>query len=72
MRRLSFAKHIYGDTAVDEAVSVFERFGQLERSDTPTAWVVDVSCRSPARERQVAGELGNYTLGLAVKARGRK
>lgn len=72
MKRLSFAKDIYGGTAVDEAVKVFERFGQLGRSETPSAWVVDVACKSPARERQVAGELCNYALGLAVKARGAK
>jgi len=33
---------------------------------------VRVTGKSPARERRVAGELGNYALGLTIKHREKK
>jgi hypothetical protein len=64
---LRLHRELYRGTAVDEAVKVFVRYGVFELAEAPEHWVVRVQSKSIARERQLAGELGNYALGLTVK-----
>lgn len=70
MRRVRFHKELYRGEAVDEAVRAYERFARFERSEAQDAWVVELSCKTPARERAVVGELSNYALGATIKGRG--
>jgi hypothetical protein len=72
MTELRFHRELYAGTAVDEAVKVFARFGTFDLSEQSEHWVVRITARTPARERQIAGELGNYALGLTIKNRGRQ
>jgi hypothetical protein len=67
--RLSFHKSLYAGTAVDEAVKVFAAHARFELTETPDAWVVQVSHDDAARERRVGLELSNYALGLTVQSR---
>ena len=67
MTELRFHREIYRGTALDEAVKVFAKFATFELAEEPEHWVVKLTAKSAARERQVAGELGNYALGLAIK-----
>ncbi len=70
MTLLRLHRDLYRGEAVDEALKVFEPHGTFVRKEEPSHWVVEVTARSPERERRIAGELGNYALGLT--ARGRK
>jgi hypothetical protein len=67
---LRLHRELYRGTAVDEAVKVFARHGTFELVESSEHWIVRVLSKSPARERQLAGELGNYALGLTVKQGG--
>jgi hypothetical protein len=69
MTELRFHRELYRGESVDEAVKTYARFGTFELAEEPTHWVVKVSCKTPARERQVAGELGNTALGLSLRVR---
>ena len=70
MKELRLHRAVYSTGAVDEAVGVFGPYATIERSDDGEHQVVRVTSDSPARERRVAGELGNYALGLSVRDRG--
>lgn len=70
MIELRFNREVYRGTAVDEAVKVYAAYAAFELAEEPSHWVVRVTAANAARERRVAGELGNYALGLTVKARG--
>ncbi len=65
-----FHRRLYRGTSVDEAVKVFAPHGSFELAEEASHWVVRITAASPARERRLAGELGNYALGLTVKAGG--
>lgn len=65
-----FHREVYRGTAVDEAVKRFAPHARFELREEPAYWVVTVTAKSAARERQVAGELGNWALGLTVRAGG--
>ena len=67
MRELRFHRGLYQGTAVDAAVKVFEKFGRFALTEETEHWVVRVEAKSPARERQLVGELANYALGLSVR-----
>lgn len=67
MRELRFHRALYAEAAVTEAFDTFARFASLERGDDGDYLVVRVAADSPARERRVAGELGNYALGVAIR-----
>lgn len=67
MTELRFHRALYSGPALDEAAKVYEPYGTLDREEAPEHWVVRISAASPARERQLAGELGNYALGLVVR-----
>lgn len=71
MTALRLHRDLYAGKAVDEAVAVFAPHATLERKDEPSHWVVPIAAATPQRERRVAGELGNYALGLTVKGRRR-
>ena len=71
MTALRLHRDLYVGTAVDEAVAVFAPHATLERKDEPSHWVVQITAATAQRERRVAGELGNYALGLTVKGRRR-
>lgn len=62
MTELRFRKDVYDGRAVDAAIQRLARYARLEAVDEPGHWVVRVSAASPARERTVAGELGNHAL----------
>jgi hypothetical protein len=67
---LRFHRELYRGTAVDEAVKVLAPHGDFQLREEPAHWVVEVTGATPERERRIAGELGNYALGLTVKAGG--
>ena len=69
MRELRFAKNLYQGSQVDAALKVFERFGDLERAEEEGAWIVRISASTEGRERRLAGEIGNYALGLTIRHR---
>ena len=65
MTELRFHRGIYSGLAVEEAVKLFAQYAVFRVREEPDHWVVEVE--GGARERRVAGELGNYALGLTVK-----
>lgn len=69
MTELRFHRELYVDTAVDEAVKVYDRFASFELVEQPAHWVVRVTAASEPRERRVCHELANYALGLTIKGR---
>lgn len=69
MTELRFGKDIYDGRAVDAAVRQFARYARIEAIEEPGHWVVRVTAATPARERTVAGELGNHALGASAAAR---
>lgn len=69
MTELRFPKSVYPGEHVDEALKLYARFGSFERSEEDDTWIVRVEASTPARERRLAGELGNYALGLVVQNR---
>lgn len=70
MTELRLHRELYAGTAVDAAVKVYARFAAFELTEEPAHWVVRVTGKSAARETQVARELANYALGLAIRERG--
>jgi hypothetical protein len=70
MTELRLHRELYDGPAIDEAVKLYARFGTFELAEEPEHWVVRLTAKSDARERQLAGELGNYALGLTVQQRG--
>ena len=70
MTELRFHREVYRGTAIDEAMNVFARFCTFERSEEPAHWVVRLSAKSAAREREIVGEFANFALGLTIKSGG--
>jgi hypothetical protein len=66
MTELRFHRSLYPGTAVDSAVKLYAPHAQLELAEMESYWVVRVTGRSADQERKVAGELANYSLGLAA------
>lgn len=71
MRVVRFQRELYRGEAVDQALGVFAEHGTFARREEPAHWVVEITSRTPERERKIAGELANYALGLTVKERAR-
>ncbi len=67
MKELRFHRSVYDVAAVDAAIATFERFAQIARSEDGESVVVQITASSPARERRVAGELGNFALGTTIR-----
>ena len=70
-REMRFAKAIYRGEAVDEAVKKLDRYADFELVEEAEAWVVRLTAKKPALEKRIAGELGNFALGLTIEARGK-
>ena len=70
MTELRFHRDVYAGEAVDEAVKMFASFGEFELSEQGDYWVVAITAKRPDAERKLAGELGNYALGLSADRRG--
>jgi hypothetical protein len=74
MIELRLHREVYDGKAVDRAAKVFAELASFELALAPERWpaywVVRVTCAEPAREREIAGELGNYALGLTVASHG--
>jgi hypothetical protein len=64
---LRFHREIYKGTSVDEAVKVFARYGSFELAEEQDHWLVRITAKNSDRERKLAGELGNYALGLTIR-----
>ena len=71
MTALRLQRDLYDGAALGEALTVFAPHGTFERRDQPSHFVVEITAATPERERRIAGELGNYALGLTVKGRKR-
>ncbi len=69
MRELRFPKDVYLGEQVDAAIKTYDAFATIETLETDSAWVVRISASSRARERRVAGELGNHALGATIRHR---
>lgn len=67
---LRFHRELYRGTSLDETVKLFARHATFALREEQDAWVVELSADTPDRERRIAGELGNYALGLTIKAGG--
>jgi hypothetical protein len=67
---LLFHRDIYAGPSVDEAVKIFASYATFELEEQPEHWRVRITGTSEARERRIAGELGNYALGLTIKSGG--
>ena len=70
MTSVRFHRELYSGPCVDEAVKLYAAHARFELREEPSHWIVELSTEDPARERVVAGELGNYALGLTVQKRG--
>ena len=70
MTEIRLRRDLYRGAAVDEALGVYGKYATFERVDDEDYWAVRVSGASAERERRIAGELANFSLGLTVNARG--
>lgn len=69
MTELRFHREIYLEKSLDEALQTYGRFAKFERADEAAHFVLRLQGKSAGRERQVAGELSNYVLGLTIRGR---
>jgi hypothetical protein len=67
VKQVRFHRSLYAGEAVDEAVKAFAAFGAFDLVEEAEHWVVRVTARDPAEERQLVGELANYALGTSLK-----
>jgi len=67
---LRFHRDVYVGECVDQAVKVYGKLGEFELVEEDNHWLVKLTARNPDKERKIAGELGNYALGLSAKRRG--
>lgn len=65
-----FHREIYDGKAVDAAVKQLADYASFELIEEPSYWVVKVEAEDDATARAVAGELGNFALGLTIQQRG--
>ncbi len=70
MIELHFDRTLYSGRAVDAAMARLQRFATFESQSDPGHWVVRVTARTAALEARVAGELGNFALGLTIERGG--
>ncbi|MEM7155413.1 MAG: HxsD-like protein [Myxococcota bacterium] len=67
MKELRFHRDLYPGTALDAAINTYASWAEIQREESKTHWIVKISAGSTAAERQIAGELANYALGLTVR-----
>jgi len=65
---LRFHRDIYDGASLDSAMQLFLPHGRMERSETPSHFIVALTANDPSKERRIAGELANYALGLTVRS----
>jgi len=70
MRELKFHRDLYQGEQIDAAVKLYEKFGDFTLATEGEHFVVRMEAKSEGRERRLAGELGNYALGLTIQQRG--
>lgn len=70
MREVKFHRDIYQGDLIDAAVKLYEKFGTFALAEEGEHFVVRIESKNEARERRLAGELGNYALGLTIQQRG--
>lgn len=70
MIRLRFHRELYAGEALDEAMKAFHRHADFQRAEEASHWVVELTAKRPKLERRIAGELGNYALGLTIRRGG--
>jgi len=70
MVELKLHRELYASAAVEAALETYSPYAELELGDDGPHRVVRVRASSPERERRVAGEFGNYALGMTVRGRG--
>lgn len=68
MIELRFHRALYDGKAIDEALKTFAAHASFEQAEEPTHWVVRITAKDAARERRIAGELGNFALGLTIRS----
>jgi hypothetical protein len=68
---LRLHRDLYAASAVDRAIGVYAPHATIERREDGAHWVVEITAKTPERERKVSGELANYALGLTTKERKR-
>jgi hypothetical protein len=71
---LLFHREIYDGKAVDAAVKQYGDYAEFELVESPDHWIVSVTAGGKGADeddlRALAGELGNYALGLTIQQRG--
>ncbi len=67
---LRFHREIYDGKAVNAAVEQLADYATVELVEEPSYWVVKVEAEDDDQTRAVAGELGNFALGLTIEQRG--
>lgn len=72
MRELRLHRTVYSENAIAEAIGVFADYATIDQSVSDQHFVVRISSESATRERKIAGELGNYALGVSVRDLGER
>lgn len=67
---LRFHRELYDGKAVDAAVKQLADYATFELIEEPSYWVVTIEAEDADETRAVAGELGNFALGLTIQQRG--
>jgi hypothetical protein len=68
MIELRFHRDLYPGEAVDAAAKALAPYATaIDRAEEPAHWVLRVTASTPERERRVAGEIANRTLGITVR-----
>ena len=67
MTELRLHREIYARGPVDEAAKTFESYATITVGESDSHWLIGISAKTPARERQIQNELANFALGLTVK-----
>jgi hypothetical protein len=67
---LRLHREIYAGEAVDAAMKAFAPHAELAGREEPSHWIVEIVAKNPRLERRIAGELGNWALGLTVRRGG--
>ena len=70
MVELRLHRELYDAAALEAALQIYAPHAEIELGDDGPHRVVRVRAASPERERRVAGELGNYALGMTMRGRG--
>ncbi len=70
MVELRLRRELYASAAIEAALAIYAPHAEIELCDESDYHLVRVRASSPERERRVAGEFGNYALGMTVRGRG--